>query len=74
MIPDLIQIAKIKYPDPSLEDLEQLVHKVRVAENLRCVQLCLQQDEASTAYRYDYRRGVLDCVDAIVLEENRYEL
>ena len=30
-----------------------------------CVALCKSMDETDTRYRYDYRRGVLDCVDTI---------
>ena len=30
-----------------------------------CVALCKSMDETDTRYRYDYRRGVLDCVGTI---------
>jgi hypothetical protein len=30
-----------------------------------CMVLCKSIDETDTRYRYDYRRGVLDCVDTI---------
>jgi hypothetical protein len=30
-----------------------------------CMALCKSMDETDTRYRYDYRRGVLDCVDTI---------
>ena len=30
-----------------------------------CMVLCKSIDEPDTRYRYDYRRGVLDCVDTI---------
>jgi len=30
-----------------------------------CMALCKSMDETDTRYRYDYRRGVLDCADTI---------
>ena len=30
-----------------------------------CMALCKSMDETDTRCRYDYRRGVLDCVDTI---------
>ena len=30
-----------------------------------CMALCKSMDETDTQYRYDYRRGVMDCVDTI---------
>ena len=30
-----------------------------------CVSMCESVDEADIRYRYDYRRGVLDCADTL---------
>lgn len=46
-------------------ELERFAHLVAAAERECCAQLCENQDETDTRYRYDYRRGVLDCADAI---------
>lgn len=47
--------------------LERFYWLAVAQEREQCAQLCEQQDEANTQYRYDYRRGVLDCAQAIRL-------
>ena len=48
------------------ENLLERFYWLAVAqEREQCAKLCEQQDEENTQYRYDYRRGVLDCADAI---------
>jgi hypothetical protein len=46
---------------------EQTKFMERFAELIvrECMALCKSMDETDTRYRYDYRRGVLDCVDTI---------
>jgi len=44
---------------------EHFANLVAQYEREQCAKLCEQQDEQNTQYRYDYRRGVLDCADAI---------
>lgn len=50
---------------------EYFAHLVAQYEREQCAQLCEQQDEANTQYRYDYRRGVLDCAQAIRLRSEK---
>ena len=38
---------------------------VAAAEREACAKVCGSLDETDMISRYDYRRGVLDCVDAI---------
>lgn len=38
---------------------------VAAAEREACARVCEMQDEEDTRFRYDYRRGALDCADAI---------
>lgn len=44
---------------------ERFANLVAQYEREQCAQVCEQQDEEDTQYRYDYRRGVLDCADII---------
>ena len=45
----------------------EIFDKEKFAELIvrECMVLCKSIDETDTRYRYDYRRGVLDCVDTI---------
>ena len=47
-----------QFYDHELEKFAQLI----VYE---CVGICESVDEADIQYRYDYRRGVLDCADTL---------
>ena len=46
-------------------DLARFAALVRADEREACARACEGQDEADARFRYDYRRGVCDCADAI---------
>jgi len=52
-------------------EIVHLVNLVAQYEREQCAKVCEQQDEQNTQYRYDYRRGVLDCADAIRSRNNK---
>ena len=49
----------------STPHLVELVKRVVAAEREACAKVCEKQDDEDTRFRYDYRRGALDCADAI---------
>ena len=47
-----------EYHDQWMEKFAELIVR-------ECVSMCESVDEADIRYRYDYRRGVLDCADTL---------
>ena len=48
-----------------VEFMARFAALVAAAEREACAKVCASLDETDMRSRYDYRRGVLDCVDAI---------
>lgn len=46
-------------------DIEHFAELVRADEREACAKACEKQDDEDTRFRYDYRRGALDCAAAI---------
>ena len=58
--------AKFKQLEAIMQVREQQPNKpCCLAEREACAKVCASLDETDMRSRYDYRRGVLDCVDAI---------
>jgi hypothetical protein len=59
-VADAIELG---FPQDQVDDIrDEKFAELIVRE---CMALCKSIDETDTQYRYDYRRGVLDCVDTI---------
>jgi hypothetical protein len=58
------QAAKTTQGD-SWDEQTQFLEKFAELIVRECMALCKSMDETDTQYRYDYRRGVMDCVDTI---------
>lgn len=57
-----------------LEKLYQKAYEMGLKAGYQdCLDICHRQDEPNTEYRYDYRRGVLDCYDNILSRSKNLE-
>jgi hypothetical protein len=45
--------------------IQARIDAARADERERCAKVCEARDEPNLTARYDYRRGALDCADAI---------
>ena len=65
----LVTQDKDRWDDRLVEMLAPFAALVRADERDACAKVCASLDETDMRSRYDYRRGVLDCVDAIRARE-----
>ena len=59
------------YPDGLLGRICAVVREAERREREACAKVCGSLDETDMISRYDYRRGVLDCADAIRARGNK---
>ena len=59
------------YPDGLLGRICAVAREAERREREACAKVCGSLDETDMISRYDYRRGVLDCADAIRARGNK---